>query len=175
MGIDKATLIFRSRMLISHVYEVARKVFDEILVVTNNHKLFPGIKARVVRDIVDFRTPIAGIVTSLLKSNSYYTFIVACDMPFVTERSFKILIENHRGEDIVIPKTEKGYEPLHAIYSRRCVPFFLRFLQMGCYKIQFIFPYVEVKFVEDGPHFLNGDLGVFTNINTKEDLKRFSG
>lgn len=175
MGTDKATLTFRKRMLISHVYEIAKKVFDEILIVTNNHRLFPGMRARIVKDIVGYRTPIAGIVTSLLRSSSYYTFVVACDMPFVTERGFKAILENHNGEDIVVPKTEKGFEPLHAIYSRKCIPFFLRFLSMGCFKIQCIFPYVEVSFIEDGPHFLNGEVKVFTNINTKEDLKRFSG
>jgi len=174
MGSDKATINFRSKSLIRHVYDVAKKIFDEITIVTSNHPTLTGINGRILRDILPIRSPMVGILTALIRSSKEYTFILACDMPFVTERSLVHVLENLKGEDIVIPKTEKGFEPLHAIYSKRCIPFFLKVLDLGRRKIQSVFPYVEVKILEDCEAFYKEEISIFTNINTKEDLQRFA-
>ena len=174
MGSDKATINFRSKSLIRHVYDVAKKIFDEITIVTSNHPTLTGINGMILRDILPIRSPMVGILTALIRSSKEYTFILACDMPFVTERSLVHVLENLKGEDIVIPKTEKGFEPLHAIYSKRCIPFFLKVLDLGRRKIQSVFPYVEVKILEDCEAFYKEEISIFTNINTKEDLQRFA-
>lgn len=174
MGHDKATIEFNKKALITYVYDVARRIFDDIIIVTNNHRVLSGIGARVVRDLINIRSPISGIVTSLVCSEQEYTFVLACDMPFVTEKSVRYVVDNLRGEDVVIPRTEKGFEPLHAIYSRRCIPFFVKSLASGFMKIQSVFPYLNVKTLFDNPFFYNGKVSVFANINSKEDLVRFS-
>ncbi|MCX7856456.1 MAG: molybdenum cofactor guanylyltransferase [Deltaproteobacteria bacterium] len=174
MGYDKATAKFRGETLITHVYNVAKKVFDDVMIVTSNHSNLKGIRGRILKDIIFVRSPITGIVTSLIESSTEYTFILACDMPFVTEESMRYVIENLSDEDIVIPKTEKGFEPLHALYKRSCIPFLLRSLYLGKMKIQSIFPYLQVRILENNLRFYNGSISVFTNINTKEDLIRFS-
>lgn len=174
MGSDKATINFQSKSLIRHVYDVAKTVFDDIMIVTSNHPSLTGISGKIYKDIICVRSPIAGIVTSLIESSKEYTFILACDMPFITERGLRYVLENVTHEDIVVPRTDKGFEPLHAVYKRSCVPFLLKLLNLGYMKIQSVFPYLEVKILEDNLSFYNGDISVFTNINTKEDLKRFS-
>lgn len=174
MGFDKATTVFFGRTLIEHVYDVAKRVFTDIMIVTSNHNNLKGVEGRILRDIVSVRSPISGILTSLVGSLCDYTFVLACDMPFITENSLRCVLDSLEGEDIVVPRTNKGFEPLHAIYRRRCIPFLVKLLDSGFMKIQSVFSYVELKIVEDNPSFYNGGVSVFTNINTQEDLKNFS-
>ena len=51
--------------------------------------------------------------------------VVACDMPFASpmlfEGALKLMVEEEA--DVVIAKTDEGYEPLHALYRREtCLP-----------------------------------------------------
>ncbi len=174
MGLDKATVIFNGKALIRHVYDIAKGIFDEVMVITKDGRSPEGIPVKIYRDIMPLGSPMVGILTSLIKSSKEYTFVVACDMPFITEESLRCVIGNLKNEDIVVPQTKKGFEPLHAIYGKRCIPFFLKMLDLGFMKIQTVFPFLEVKIVEDNPSFYNRGTSVFANINTKEELEKFS-
>ena len=48
-------------------------------------------------------------------------FVVACDMPYVTAPFAVHLASLAGAADIVVPRTERGYHPLCAVYTRRCL------------------------------------------------------
>lgn len=172
IGRDKATLVLDSEPLIRRVYDVAQDVFDHIIVVSSDHAIFPGMSMPIIKDVVSVRSPLAGIVSALIHTGADYVFALACDMPFLSGEAIKYMLNNIAGEDIIIPKTEKGYEPLHAIYNRSCISYMLTLIERGRYKVRDIFPYLSVKAVEGSPLFFCNGVSVFTNINTKEEFER---
>jgi molybdopterin-guanine dinucleotide biosynthesis protein A len=171
MGRDKATIQIHDRTLIEHTYEVARKVFADIIVVSGFHDAIPGIEARIVKDVLPVTGSLTGIVSALLYANTPYVFVLGCDMPFLTTESIRHVMGECRGEGIVIPKTEAGFEPMHAMYHRSCISTMLVAVEQGRMKVGALLPFFSVKTVPPSPWFFNHGVSVFTNINTREDLR----
>jgi len=173
MGKDKATLEINGKPLLFYVFETVKHVFRNIVIVSNNHSAFKGIDVPVVKDIAPVSGTMTGIVSALVHAHDPYVFVCACDMPFMTEYAIRHLINEIKGEDIIIPKTEKGYEPLHAIYSKSCISYMLKAIEQNRLKIDRIFPALNVKELNDSKWFYNDGYSVFTNINSATDLEKY--
>ncbi|MCK9226214.1 MAG: molybdenum cofactor guanylyltransferase [Syntrophorhabdaceae bacterium] len=173
MGRDKATAGFQGGTLIETVFDTVKMVFDDITIVSSMHDSLGGIDVPVVDDIIPVQTPMVGIATALLHSTKQRVFVVACDMPLVSRESIECLIGAPGNAEITIPMVGQYYEPLHAVYSRSCLPHFLRLIGFHRLKISGVFPYVTMNVIRDDPCFRNarGDL-VFMNVNTAEELQR---
>jgi molybdopterin-guanine dinucleotide biosynthesis protein A len=172
MGKDKATLDFVDGSLIENVYLRAMTVFDKVIIVSSHHRSIQGVDAPVVGDVLCVKGSMVGIVSALMHAETPYVFVLACDMPLASEESMSAVIEAWEGEDIVIPKTNAGFEPLHALYSRSCISYMLNFAQQGRLRIRDMFPYVTVKIMENHPAFFAGGHPAFLNVNTKLELKK---
>jgi molybdopterin-guanine dinucleotide biosynthesis protein A len=96
---------------------------------------------------------------------------VACDMPFIKKSLVQYLIENVVNEDVIVPRTRDGLQPLHAIYSKHCVDPIRKSIEEGKSKIIDIYDQVNVKIVDE-KDFLCFDPGreSFINVNTPEEL-----
>ncbi len=178
MGKDKATLPVGNRPLIAHVHDVVRQIFPDVVIISRYHQAIEGVDAPIFKDALPWSGSLIGIVSALLYSEADYVFIFGCDMPFLRKDTITEMVDLIRGEDIVIPRTPAGYEPLHAIYSRACLPHFLRAIDRGNISISKVFPFLSVTLVERPALFVNGAISIFTNINTEEDLEfaeRFIG
>jgi len=171
MGQDKATLEINGKALINYIFDKVKNVFQDIVIVSNNHSAFKGINVPVIKDIVPVRGPMVGIVSALMYSHDPYVFVCACDMPFIHENAIHYMVNKMNGEDIIVPKIEKGYEPLHALYSRSCISHMLTSIERDRLKIAGIFPVLTVKVLNDHTSFYNNGHSVFTNITTVADLK----
>jgi|UPI00041C27BD molybdopterin-guanine dinucleotide biosynthesis protein A len=170
MGRDKATLRITDKALIQQVYDKAKLVFRDIVIVSNHHEGFCGIEVPIIRDVIPVRSSMVGIVSALMAARSPYVFVLACDMPFVSREAMEYLLAQVNGEDIIVPTTKYGYEPLHAIYNRSCIPFMLTHIERRRLKVRDLFPYLSVNEVEDHSAFMYKGMPVFTNINVQEDL-----
>jgi len=171
MGRDKASTKVAGKALVKHVYDVARKVFGELIVVSSLHRSFEGVEAAVVGDVLPVRGPLTGIASALIHAGRPYVFVLGCDMPFIAEGAIRYVLAESRGEDIIIPRTEGGFEPLHALYSRSCISPMLTAIERGEMKINAIFPLLSVRVLPPNPVFFNRGTSVFTNVNTEEALK----
>jgi molybdopterin-guanine dinucleotide biosynthesis protein A len=170
MGRDKATLNICDKALIQQVYEKAQHFFKDILIVSNHHDRFFGIEGPIIRDILPIQSSIIGIASALLYASTPYVFVLACDMPFVTVQSIDHVVKEVHGEDIIIPHTQSGFEPLHAVYSRSCLSIMLTRIGLQRLKITDLFPFFSVKEIGEHPAFMDRGVSVFTNINVEEDL-----
>src|SRR5919201_1814085 len=50
-----------------------------------------------------------------------HDFVIACDMPYVAAPFVRHLFDLSHDADVVVPRTEDGYHPLCAVYSRACL------------------------------------------------------
>src|SRR5690349_17687076 len=81
MGRPKAWLDFRGRPLLAHMVERLSTRFEEIIVVGAPGQELPDTSARVVRDEVSGKGPVAGLATGLRAVSSPLAFVTAVDVP----------------------------------------------------------------------------------------------
>ena len=170
MGRDKATITVNNKALIQQVYDKVATVFDNITIVSNHHKRLHGIDAPIVRDVIPVQASMVGVISALITASTPYVFVIACDMPFVSVEVIRHMVDQVHGEDVIVPRTREGFEPLHAIYNRSCISTLLTFIERRRLKITGTFPFFSVKEIKDQPSFLYKGMSIFTNITVEEDL-----
>jgi molybdopterin-guanine dinucleotide biosynthesis protein A len=83
------------------------------------------------------------------------------------------LITNIEDDDVIVPRTEDGLQPLHAVYSKKCLDPIKSAIDQGRFKIMDFYDLVKVKIVEeDGFLSLDPHRESFINVNTPEELSR---
>jgi len=173
MGRNKAFLEIDGRRIIDRTKDLFLEVFDEVLLVTNSPLDYLALDLRLVSDLIPDKGSLGGIYTGLFHASHSHAFVAACDMPFLNRRLIGHLAQLAPKFDIVIPKTNDGLQPLHAVYSQSCLPFMEDLLRRDNLKIIDFFPRVNVREVradEILPY--DPELKTFLNVNTPEDLQK---
>jgi molybdopterin-guanine dinucleotide biosynthesis protein A len=173
MGQNKAFIEVQGERIIDRIRRIFVDIFEEVLLVTNSPRDYLDLNLRIVTDLYREKGALGGIFTGLFHASFSHAFVAACDMPFLNPALIAHLVGLSPGYDIVIPRTEDGLQPLHAAYSRKCLPFMEDLLREGNLKILDFFPRVKKREVPAGemlpfdPH-----LSSFLNLNSPEDLAR---
>ncbi|MFC2017483.1 molybdenum cofactor guanylyltransferase [Chloroflexota bacterium] len=174
LGRSKALETIGGKSLIECVVEQLRPLASQILIVTSREQsdLPVAYKAEILVDIYPNKGPIGGIYTGLLASQSSHSVVVACDMPFVNVELLRYMIELSPGFDAVVPRLGEGkVEPLHAVYSRRCLDNMKTQLEHDQLEIRRFLDTVYVRYVELAEcQRLDPQLLTFFNINYQSDL-----
>jgi len=171
MGENKAFIEIEGVPIIHRIHSVFERLFDEIIIVTDQKEIFSGLNSKIYEDLIPNRGVLAGLYTGLFFSSFLFSFCVACDMPFLKEAVIKFLVENIEGYDAVVPKTKDGLQPLHAIYSKNCLEPVKKIIDEGRFRIIDLFSLVRVKIVEEQEFFsLDPMRESFINVNTPEEL-----
>lgn len=173
MGQNKAFLEVEGQRIIDRIRDIFVSLFDEVLLVTNSPLDYLDLNLRMVTDLYQEKGALGGVFTGLFHASYPQSFVAACDMPFLNRALIGHLIALSPGFDIVIPKTEDGWQPLHAVYSQKCLPFMEDLLLRGDLKIIDFFHRVKKREVlTDEILLFDPQLRSFLNINTPEDLAR---
>jgi len=176
-GHDKILERIGNTSLLEKAISLIDPISKEIIIVTAKERAFTriakNIKVKIVNDIFPGQGSLGGIYTGLVKSDSFYNLVVAADMPFLNEPLLRYMIKVADGYDFILPRVNKLYEPLHAIYSKNCISPINSILEQGKKVIIELFDYVKVKFIEaeEIDRFDPKHLSFF-NINTIEDLEK---
>ena len=145
-------------------------VCDDVLVV--GYRAARAVPYRVAPDLYAEGGSLGGIYSGLFAALGDYGLAVATDMPFLSVRLLRWMVEQPRDYDVLVPVREEP-EPLHAIYSKACLEPMRRKLEAGRLKITGFFEDVRVQYVEAVTLAeLDPDGLSFFNVNTPEDLER---
>jgi molybdopterin-guanine dinucleotide biosynthesis protein A len=171
MGENKAFIQIEGVPIIHRIHTLFKKLFQEIIIVTNQKELFSNLDSKVYDDLLPQRGVLGGLYTGLFFSSFPYSFCVACDMPFLKAPVIEYLVRNIGSYDVVVPKTNDGLQPLHAIYSKNCLEPIKKIVGEGRYKIIDLYGMVKVKIIEE-KEFIDLDpmKESFININTPDEL-----
>ena len=171
-GKDKAFLSVGNQTIIDRLYNTFEGLFDEVLLVTNNPLQYLSWDLTIVTDLFPIRSPLTGIHAGLFHASASHAFITACDTPFLKKKLIRALLAQLEPKwDVIIPVTEKGNQPLCAVYSKRCIKPIEHQLKNEDPKILKFYPKVNVKEIPEkqlrsaDPHLIS-----FVNINTPEDF-----
>ncbi|MFN2543369.1 MAG: molybdenum cofactor guanylyltransferase [Actinomycetota bacterium] len=173
MGRDKASLLYEGRPLAERAVDVLREIADEIFVASGDGERLSWLGERQVADAVPDAGPLGGIVAGLEAANRELVAVLAVDMPFAGAPILRLLAERWAGGDAVIPRTERGLEPLHAVYARSAAPVLRAQLEGGVLSVVRAVEMLDV--LEVGPEEWSAadPSGRFAfNVNRPEDLSR---
>ena len=172
MGRDKAFLEFAGGPLFERVLEVFRESFERVLLVGDRPERFAGYDLPVLEDIFP-GSALGGLYTGLHLAQTDHIFVSSCDLPFPSKAVIGHLCSLKNGFDAVVPSSLHGFEPLFALYSRKCLDPMRELLESGNLCIYEFYPQVRVRRVpceELAP--LDPEGKSLMNINTPGDLDR---
>lgn len=180
-GVQKGLLDVGGRPMLDLTIAALSPLFSDLMVVSKepaplqNYLQGQAGRVRAVHDSFADRSSLTGIHTALANAAHGHCFVIACDAPLVRPALVTALLGHLRpDDDVVLPRKPDGYfEPLCAIYSRRCLEHITSQLSGADYKIINFFGKVQVRPlpVEALLH-ADPDLVSFQNANTPEDLRK---
>lgn len=172
-GQDKAHAMLGGKPLVSHVVEAIQPLFEDLLIVANQPVLYHPFDVTVVSDIVRGAGSLGGLWTALVHAKAERCFVVACDMPFVNAAVIRRMLGACEGYDVVVPVLKGELEPLHAVYSKRCIAHIEERIERGDFRIFDFYPKVPTLRLEEGVwEDLDPENRSFSNINTRDELVR---
>lgn len=176
LGRDKMQEELNGEPLLLRVVRRLAALGTEIVVVTApgaDFRFPEGLRVRLATDLRPGRGPIAGVHAGLSAARSSHCFVAAGDMPFLNLDLVRYMLEISGPYDVVIPRHGVLLEPLHAVYSRRCLGPIEAALEAGENRIVAFFPHVNVRYVEgDVIERLDPGRLSFFNVNTQADMER---
>ncbi len=180
---DKGLLEFGGVPLILHTARLLEPLVSEVTVVGSPRRYAalglhgiadgdaqaPGVPNRTGRG------PLAGIATALAATHSRWNLIVACDLPYLSADWLDWLLSRamrSRGQ-AVIPRTERGIEPLAAVYRRECGAPVAAALAQGMRKVSDAIDglRLDIVYAREWRRIDPSEL-ILTNMNAPRDYKQ---
>ena len=183
MGTDKALLplVARGQPMLGVVLERLSAVSNDVFVVANDQERYAALAARVVPDLRRDVGALGGIQSAIASSAHDYCLVVACDMPFLSLPLLLRMANEPRDYDVLVPlvpgeSRQRGdglvFQTLHAIYSKRCLPYIEKWIAEGNKQVVGFFEDVQVRTLGVA-EITRWDPGLqsFFNANTPEALR----
>jgi len=171
-GSNKALVEIDGVRLVDRVARVMSAVFHRVILLTNTPGEYAYLQLPMVEDLVKGFGPMGGIYTGLMTLSDEAGFFVACDMPFLSEKLICHLVDVRENFDAVVPRMDWMLEPLHALYSKKCLPILHEAIGQHQHQIVKCFTRLRVRYVdEEELRLWDRDLRSLFNVNKPEDLR----
>ena len=175
MGEDKGLVELCGKPMIQNIIDRLYPFADELIITTNRPGSYKQFGLQMFEDIYKDYGALAGLHTALSYARNEIVFVIACDLPFVNISLFRFMKKMFEAKpvDLVIPRTEKGFEPFYAFYKKEnCLPLVTDAIESGKRRLISWFENAKVHPIyEDQLREFDPYLDSFVNINTPEDLE----
>ena len=170
-GSNKALVEIDGVRLIERVARVMGAIFHRVILLTNTPGEYAYLQLPMVEDLIKGLGPMGGIYTGLMSLSDEAGFFVACDMPFLSEKLIRHMLDVREDFDAVVPRMGWMMEPLHALYSKRCLPILREAIGQHQRQIVKCFDRLRVRYVdEEELRLWDRNLRSLFNVNKPEDL-----
>ena len=170
-GRNKALVEVDGTRLIERVISVMQPLFETLIIITNTPREYDYLQLPMHEDVIKGLGPVGGVYTGLETISSESGFFVACDMPFLQSDLIHHMVEIKGDFDAVVPKVDWKIEPLHAIYTRNCLPVIKKLIDAQGYQIIKFFDNIRVRYVkEEEIRSFDSRLKSFLNVNSPREL-----
>lgn len=175
MGTNKAFLSIGGERLIDRTINLFKDLFEEVILVTNTPLDYLDHDGVIVSDIIREKGALGGIYSGLFFASGTHAFVAACDMPFLNKEFIRYMMERAPEYDIVVPRLSDGFQPLHAIYAKRCLPHIQKAIMSNNLKVTSFYRRLKIlQIPEDVTKHYDPEGRMFFNVNTQEDLIKMS-
>ncbi len=172
-GVAKGLLRAGGEPIAARTLRLFGTIFPASLVVANDPSPYAGLGAPVVPDAIADKGAPGGLHAALRAAETEWIFTAGCDMPCLEASAIRHLA-SLRGRAPAAAVVWKGrLEPLHAFWSRACLPAVERMLREGDPSLWRIATAVGARFVSEEEWRVVDPRGrSFENANTPEDVER---
>jgi len=180
MGSNKALMKFQGEPLIARVAKALAScpAISEIQLITNTPAEYEFFYLPCFPDIQPDKGPLGGIYTALSHAKFLRVLVVACDMPFITSELLDYLCRESEDAEVCVLESEKGVEPLCAVYAKSCLPVIEKKLRENQLKVSDFYPQVKTKIIRLDVSLPFYKQNLLANVNTPEEfaaMKRVEG
>jgi len=170
-GEDKSRLVVGGQTILDRQLAALEGVADDVMLVGGTTTPIAPAGTRWIPDRRPGSGPLGGLDAALAAARDAVLVLLACDMPFVTGGLLRYLVEQAAAADAVVPRTERGYHPLCAVYTRACAPAVSRRLERGELKMLRLLDDLRVTDVTSGSLARwGGAERLLTNVNSPATL-----
>ncbi|MBV6479182.1 MAG: putative molybdenum cofactor guanylyltransferase [Ignavibacteria bacterium] len=167
MGMDKGLMMLKGKAIIQHIIEQTTPLMGNVIIVSNDIE-YEKFGLKVIGDIIKDIGPAGGIHAAMSDMQINRSFIVSCDMPFVTPDSIEFMLRQAEDFQITLPVHNGKVQTLFGIYSKDCLDNWAKLIEQGIVKLQEMILHFKLKKINVDNNELFNDL-LFTNINDKND------
>jgi molybdopterin-guanine dinucleotide biosynthesis protein A len=181
MGQDKGLVLYKGKLLISHVLDVVIPEFRENILVFRDvdqyKKYYAHLKdypeLKIVYDLEQDQGPLIGIYSGLKKSKSDSALIFPCDSPLIDTKPIRLL-KNYPldGHAALVPQGKDGrLEPLHSVYEKdKTLKAIEIILGTDKRNVKSLYRFMDVKYIPVEEVDPTGKF--FVNLNRPSDLEK---
>jgi molybdopterin-guanine dinucleotide biosynthesis protein A/molybdopterin converting factor small subunit len=130
----------------------------------------PSMPVTLVRDEVAYQGPVGGICYGLRAAGEDVSFVTSCDSAFLNSPLISHLVSRISQHDVVVPRWQGRFQPLHAVYRQGVLPFLEGQLARGELRPVYLFDKVRtLRIEEEEIRRFDPEGSSFFNMNTPED------
>lgn len=156
-----------SEIIISVKFEWQKGLIERIL-------MRNGLQEKIVFTIDDPEIPgiLSGVKSALMKCKGSLAFITGCDLPFISPKTVKWLVNNIDNYDAIVPLWKNGFiEPLYSVYRvEPALKAIEKTIVNNDFSMRGLLKQIHVKYVSAEYLEELASNPIFFNINTKKDL-----
>ncbi len=169
MGRDKALVVFEGEELFARAARLLGEMSDPVYLASGSRELsgWP-----MLRDDPPGVGPLGGIIAGLDASPNPQVAVVAADMPYVNPGLLSLLARVCTDEQAVVPCSERGPEPLHAVYARGAAEVLRKSIERGVVAVHKALDDLDTRYVDVDEWSAEGfDPRWSVNVNRQADLE----
>ena len=171
MKFNKEYIKIKDEFLVHKQIKQLKEVFNEVIVVSDNVEHCAGLDVHVVSDILNGSTPLIGLHAGLYHSTNEYSYVIACDMPFINFEFIDYLESFIDSSDAYVSKYHNYIEPFNAIYNSNIVNTIEDFISNGNYGFQKMVKMLNTVYIpESKVSKFQENFDMFKNINNESEL-----
>ena len=173
MGTDKAFVPLLGQPMIEHILARLTDLGqDQTLLITNRPDDYAHLRLPMFEDVFADKGALGGIYTAIHHSETTYTLVIACDMPFVNADLLRHMIDLRANFDVIVPRENDHLEGLHAIYSKHCLEPIRTRIDANRLKVIGFYEDMRVRYLDPVEWEKFDPQGLsFYNVNTPEELQ----
>ncbi|MDO8682668.1 MAG: molybdenum cofactor guanylyltransferase [Armatimonadota bacterium] len=174
MGRNKALLPAEGTTLLQSLVSRFSEELGPVIVVLRQRQNLSIQNAVVTRDVLNDAGPLGGLHAGLLAAPDDVNLALACDMPFANVELARHILSRANGYDAVVPKLERGIEPLFAAYRKACIADIEFLIEAGKRRMRDLLDQVRTLYLDESElRYYEPDLHSFINVNTPEDYTTY--
>lgn len=177
MGRAKAALRFGAETMLERVVRRLAREFSDIVIVAAPRAVAAEVSrvagAKMIHDESAYGGPADALARGLRAVRNPAAFACSCDLPLIDSRLARRICAMLADDDVVVPRVDDRYQPLHAAWSVSCADTLAEMHRAGEGRLINIVRKLHARIVDEAElRSSAADLQSFLNVNTPEDYDR---
>ena len=179
---DKASVNLAGRTLLEQSIQSLQPLFKPLIISVHEHR--KEVDLMQVYDKHEkeesIRCPMLGVIEALKTIKTNWLFVLACDMPFMSQELIYAMAKLRERHQVVVPQVQGALQPVSAFYAQSCLRPMQENLKAGKRSLRTFIEGVDAKiFIEeecrkyDKRDSYNSRIVSFFDIDTPEDILTF--